>query len=470
MSLPTSLVKDLELGLTEEGNRISATFLNEFNSGRNRSATSVDSASSQFSTCSTCETDTSVGKPQKTGRVQSLLSAITRVQVPLNTSASHVLPTKAGPQRLRNFRWIIFTTYRRLFTLAFLANIGFLMGLAARHRLDYANTATAASVNLVVSVLMRQEHVINILFWLSSGLPIWLPLWLRCRFAKIYCYGGLHSGCGITAAAWYVAFTTCLTQAALRDSGLWPATGIAYAVLVLLVLIVGVAHPTLRMKMHDRFEMVHRFAGWIVIAVYWAQIMLLVHQQTRASQRAISFGRALIDTPAFWCVCILTGCLFYPWIRLRKRTVFVEKLSHHAARLHFNHARVGRGIGVRLSTNPLIESHAFATIPISQSAGKGFSVVISNAGDWTRAMIRDPQQRTKIWMKGAPVYGVLRTALIFKRTVIVATGSGIGPCLSLLSGNDNIDCRVVWSTKAPMATYGKLYTSNTTRCHFDAVP
>ncbi|KAL9086725.1 MAG: hypothetical protein Q9159_004020 [Coniocarpon cinnabarinum] len=115
--------------------------------------------------------------------------------------------------------------------------------------------------------------------------------------------------------------------------------------------------------------------------------------------------------------------------------------------------RYRRCIGVRLSTRPLLESHAFATIPAERSE-RGFSCVISNAGDWTKGIIREPGERTKIWMKGAPVYGVLRTALIFKRTVIVATGSGIGPCLSLLNDNDDIDCRILWSTKAPVATYG----------------
>lgn len=385
---------------------------------------------------------------------KAVISSIQRIHVPQETGKPHVLPSKAGSKLVRNLRWLVFSTYRRLFTLAFIANVATLVGLAASDRLDFVNTATAASINLVVSLLMRQEHVINTLFLLSSCLPTWLPLWLRCRVAKIYAYGGLHSGCGVAAAAWYVALTGFLTQTALDNSKLWPAAGLAYGLLVLLFIIIGFAHPSVRNKMHDNFEMTHRFAGWVIVAIYWTQIVLLVRYQSMTSPVHTSFGKLLVNTPSFWCLCIITGQIFYPWIRLRRRTVYVEKLSNHAARLHFTHTNVDRCIGIRLSTNPLFESHSFATIPAARP-DKGFSCVISHAGDWTRGIIREPGARTQIWTKGAPTYGVLRSALIFKRTVLVATGSGIGPLLSLLNDNQNVDCRVLWSTKDPLATYGE---------------
>ena len=383
----------------------------------------------------------------------AFITGIQSINVPPPQATLYPLPEKSEPRLLRNVRWLIFTAYRCLFTIAFVTNAAALVALSAADRLTFSTTATAASVNLVVSVLMRQEHVINLLFLLSSCLPLWLPLWLRCRVAKIYCYGGLHSGCGVAAAVWYIAFTAYLTQETVRAPAFWPATGMAFAVLAFLIIIVGFAHPTLRMKMHDNFEASHRFAGWLVVALYWAQTMILVDRQHVLSQGTKSFRDVLVNTPSFWCVCIITACLFYPWIRLRKRTVYVEKLSNHAARLHFTHTQLDRCLGVRLSTNPLFESHAFATIPAADPR-KGFSCVISHAGDWTRRIIREPGLRTKIWMKGAPTYGVLRTALIFKRTVLVATGSGIGPCLSLLNANEGIDCRVLWSTKSPRTTYG----------------
>lgn len=164
-----------------------------------------------------------------------------------------------------------------------------------------------------------------------------------------------------------------------------------------------------------------------------------------------SVGILLVKTPAIWCLVVIMACIFYPWIRLRHRNVVVEKLSDHAARLHFDYTELDRCMGVRLATYPLCEAHSFATIPVP---GRGFYCLVSNAGDWTKRMIQESGGRTKIWVKGAPVYGVLRVAMAFKRTVLVGTGSGIGPLLSLLNDNAGLDCRVLWSTRAPGKTYG----------------
>jgi len=43
---------------------------------------------------------------------------------------------------------------------------------------------------------------------------------------------------------------------------------------------------------------------------------------------------------------------------------------------------------------------------------------------------------------------------MFKPVLIVATGSGIGPCLGLFNGIPNLPCRILWSAKSPEETYG----------------
>ncbi|KAK9492801.1 hypothetical protein V1508DRAFT_439479 [Lipomyces doorenjongii] len=65
-------------------------------------------------------------------------------------------------------------------------------------------------------------------------------------------------------------------------------------------------------------------------------------------------------------------------------------------------------------------------------------------------------------------YGVLRIATIFNRIVVVATGSGIGPCLSLLSPYE-IPCRILWSTRDPITTYGQVIIDEVYRVDPDAV-
>lgn len=413
------------------------------------------------------------------------------------------LISKHNPRWYRFLRWTVFSTYRRLFAFCLAANVIALIALGATSNLTSRHCASAAAVNLLVAILARQEHVVNTLFRVSSAIPPTWPLWFRRRVAKIYCYGGWHSGCSIAAFVWYSAFVGFATRDYCNGkTSLLPTVILAYVLIVVLTLIIGFAHPYLRMRMHDYFELTHRFAGYTAIGIFWAQVVLLAHV-TRPSR--VSLGQALVRTPAFWCLSVITLCIVYPWIRLRKRLVRFEYLSAHAVRLHFTHARLDYCIGVRLTTNPLFETHSFATIPNKIGEEKGFSVIISKAGDWTSNLIQASKPvNTKtvskaiesagaatvpsathptdtsidlaqtntdrighIYTKGAPIYGVLRIAAIFRKPVIVTTGSGIGPCMSLLNGRPHHgskwQCRILWATKSPVDTYGQALVNDVRR-------
>jgi len=98
----------------------------------------------------------------------------------------------------------------------------------------------------------------------------------------------------------------------------------------------------------------------------------------------------------------------------------------------------------------LVEWHAFATI--AKPGEKGFSVVVSKAGDWTTRQIKTAP--TKMWVKGVPTCGALRICPLFRSIVLVATGSGIGPCLPVLMAK-KMNVRVFWSTPNPEKTFGQ---------------
>ena len=42
---------------------------------------------------------------------------------------------------------------------------------------------------------------------------------------------------------------------------------------------------------------------------------------------------------------------------------------------------------------------------------------------------------------------------LFRRIVLIATGSGIGPCLSVLKAGQ-VECRLLWSARTPAKTFG----------------
>lgn len=104
---------------------------------------------------------------------------------------------------------------------------------------------------------------------------------------------------------------------------------------------------------------------------------------------------------------------------------------------------------VRISNSPLMEWHGFACIPVPKE--KGFSLVVSKAGDWTNDKIMNPP--SKLWVRGVPCYGVLRITPLFRRVVFVATGSGIGPCAPCIL-EQRRPIKLLWTSPNVRQTFG----------------
>ncbi|KAG6854584.1 hypothetical protein C0991_004920 [Blastosporella zonata] len=156
--------------------------------------------------------------------------------------------------------------------------------------------------------------------------------------------------------------------------------------------------------------------------------------------------------------------LILPWLKLKKVPVRCEKLSNHAVRMYFDYATPGSGSFVRLSDSPMTEWHGFATMP--EPGKTGFSLVVSRAGDWTNKMIAKPP--THIWKRGVPTYGVMKIAPMFRRLVVVATGSGIGPCTAAIM-EKKIPIRVLWTAPSVRETFGDKLVDSILEANPDAV-
>lgn len=103
-------------------------------------------------------------------------------------------------RRLAWLRYIGLNIYRRLFSLVFVANlIAFIWILSTSHARALNGVMNATAANLLALGLARQPLVVNALFYTFASLPRSAPLRLRRLAAKIYCYGGVHSGCGVAA-------------------------------------------------------------------------------------------------------------------------------------------------------------------------------------------------------------------------------------------------------------------------------
>ena len=365
-----------------------------------------------------------------------------------------VMPQKRGIHKVRALRFRFFDIYRRLFSLVFIANLGGLIALLINHNtlgvIKLSDIATATAANITVAILMRQEYVINSLFAIFCSVPTWMPLFIRRQCAKIYHIGGLHSGCAVAATVWFLIYTIVATNDVfLNMDELRINLAILLLTYILIALLIGIlimAHPKVRQRTHNSFERIHRFAGWSALAIFWIQSIL----STEESRGDTPLGVALSQSPPFWLLLIATASIILPWLRLRKVSVESEVLSKHAIRLHFDYTTPAIGTGVRISERPLVEWHAFATI--TRPGRTGFSIVVSNAGDWTKRQIE--RAPTKLWVRGAPAAGVLSIVPLFKRVVLVATGSGIGPCLPVIMAK-KVPFRIFWSTPNPEENFGK---------------
>lgn len=425
------------------------------------------------------------------------------------TTISELRPLPAenkSSRPYRQVRHVYFTVYHRLFAIVLTSNIIGLIVLETRpHELEQSLKviSTASSANFCLAILARQDYIINALFDLYVLIPKSAPLALRRRVAKVYEFGGIHSGAACCATLWFLRLVILLT-ATFQDGPMgrnFAALALAWVGLALFVGIIVFAHPRLRSKQHDFFERTHRFAGWTANGLFWTLLVLASRALAHRDDDARATAQVLISLPSFWLLTLNTVHTLIPWFRLRKLPATAEGLSKNAVRLHLK-ANVKPFYTIRLSDRPLTEWHSLCVLssapepqvltengplrpflqiqanstphsacfpdtnPINGSTN---SVIIARAGDWTSSVIASP--KPYYWTRGLPTRGVLYMSLLFKRVVVVTTGSGIGPCLNLLSMKPETRpaCRVLWSTPAPVENYGDGIIGEVKECDPDAL-
>ncbi|KAF3033163.1 hypothetical protein E8E11_001898 [Didymella keratinophila] len=422
------------------------------------------------------------------------------------------LPSKRYHPIIRNLRYSLFAVYQRLFACIFLLNLAAVLILLHLCSWRYSkafqlnNLATFASSNFLLAILLRQDWLINLLFRTAWLIPWSLPLRVRCIIGRVYCYGGIHSGAAVAGTVWWIAFTCVLSWEGVTLGHYTPLLLVLTLVISsLLITIVLLSLPRVRARHHDVWELSHRFLGWFSIVLFWAQILLLTcHTSSLLPEH--SFVELIVRSPTFWNLIAITALLIYPWLLLRRWTFAATLLSDHALQLSFPN-KVHKYSCLVLSDSPLREWHPFATFPSplpgsSSLSGEGKgemgnSLVVSAAGDWTKSLIATVREKSRkqreepaikrlsedenarrhdfsircdgrndssrhdtvamrFYVKSHPRAGVLSLSCLYKRVLILTTGSGIGPCLSSLLDRPSAQvARLVWSTRSPLQTYGQ---------------
>lgn len=362
----------------------------------------------------------------------------------------------------------LFSHYNRLVMLVLACNVAVLgYGLEigqwwSSAGVDLPVLSGLVMANLSLAILIRQQYVINLLFWLATRAPTCWPLAIRRSLAKVYHFGGLHSGGAMAAIAWFALLFGSMIWQRYAGPGDVSLTllGLNAGLLGLMLLVAIMAMPAIRARFHNAFERTHRFAGWAALLLFWVI--------TAVSARKQNPTATLIDilprTVSFWVLLLVTLSVALPWLRLRKVPVSLVRTSSHAVIARFAHHTPFAGSATAISRSPLWEWHSFANIPAPGE--EGFRLIISRAGDWTGAFIE--QAPTHVWIKGISTAGVAHIETLFKSVVYIATGSGIGPVLPHLLARQ-VPIRLIWSTRSPRTTYGDALVDEILQAQPDAL-
>lgn len=325
----------------------------------------------------------------------------------MKEATSTVIEKKSPPQPSK---WVdilvhrVLIVYRRLFSFVWIVNIAVLLVLLLIPTIDRIWISQIALINLTIAVVIRQDFVVNLIYVTCCSAPKTWPLFIRKRLASVYHLGGVHSGCASATVCWYAGFFAYnLRGVIIAHDGSAPsvATLVLSAVALLMLVVTAVtAHPSLRKHYHNKFEAIHRFFGWTILALVWVQTILTIRDTHDARD---SLGMAVVKSPSLWLLIVTTVSIATSWAFLKKVPVGAQRLSDHAVQLHFQYTRPVKGGFVRVSERPLVEWHSFATIPAPHNKSydeKIFSLIVSRAGDWTSRQISKPP--TQLWIRGVP--------------------------------------------------------------------
>ncbi|OAK94025.1 hypothetical protein IQ06DRAFT_353818 [Phaeosphaeriaceae sp. SRC1lsM3a] len=369
-------------------------------------------------------------------------------------------PTTCPAQQLKSrpswarfcLHWL--TPYRILIAVTFAAN-AIVGGFISRTKPSSGQLLTATATNLLVSVLVRQEDLLNVSFGLIAKIPSTLPLSIRKVIADFHHYGGVHIGCAVSSLLWYCLFIVVNTRDCIRISKAgsmtkwhWIDIATCYIFLLSLLVICLIAIPRLRERLHNSFERSHRFGGWFALALLWTN--------TGIRTQLDSPSKPLYTSPSLWLLAATTFLIILPWLRMYRVPIRATPISSRDIKLTFPFANMPYTSTARFSLSPLLEWHAFATVP----SRDGFSadIIISAAGDWTKDVIAHPP--THMYIRTPPTANFLTFTPLFNSVLLVATGAGIGPMLSLFSSpaiarmkEEGKTVRVMWCAYEPYAPH-----------------
>jgi len=305
--------------------------------------------------------------------------------------------------------------------------------------------------NLLITVLIRNELVLHVLFYIvvHTSKRIQRPKVKRFINRLLHANGDLH----ISSAFWSVIWFWIVIATQVIEAGAGAPIAFSLLLVVLLMIIVATAHPEIRRKNHDLFERVHRYVGWTSLGIFLIFLFLNRHYKNGDD----NFWKIIYD-PNLIMFEIILIFIIYPWTTVRKlrrgKEFEIEVQTNGIVKLTLPGDPLS-GSFVRVSLNGN-EWHAFAAAVRDRENHK-FNVIIAPVGDWTislrdRCVSGEPPSH--LLLRKQFGVGFMRSIHGYTRVLCVCTGGGVAPVLSNLNSPKEDRVHILWVAKNFRATYG----------------
>lgn len=315
--------------------------------------------------------------------------------------------------------------------------------------------------NILVAVLVRNELILHVLYRLAVWISVKIP-YLKYYFnSSVHYIGGVHASCATWGFLWLIIDE--LRQLGDPSDPLSTATSsdpisitTSSILLTLLFIIILTALPPLRHKLHDTFEISHRYLGW-------ACLSLLVLHQARF-QFMITLNQAyppetLLTNPVLLMIALMIFSVFLPWVTLERFEDYTIDCPSPGVLVLTIPGMADVGTFARISIDG-IEWHSFSVAGVyfdQQTHESRLRLVIGAAGDWTKSLIDRIHKNNLpkcIWIRRVKPPGFMFSINAYSRVLIITTGAGIAPALPYLASKGHKVC-LLWIGNDHRETYGE---------------
>jgi hypothetical protein len=301
-------------------------------------------------------------------------------------------------------------------------------------------SAFFATANILIAVLVRNEIFLNVLYrvLVKACRPLHVPVAVKNSVTLgLLHIGGIHAGCATASLIWLaVGLFHLLSESSANKY--WAFLSLSVSIIILLAAMCIMALPMIRDRNHDLFEYIHRFFGWSALLMLWADVLLTISLLPQTVEAGLLLSA--IRSMNFWLTALITALILSPWLTVRKVRVQAQVSSQAVIEVTFPGVSAPGMFG-RISRHALADWHAFALVSGEQRA-VSHMMVISGVGDFTKGLIATPP--AALYVRKIKFPGLPYCVPMYRRSIIIATGAGMAPYLSLLLVLPHGSHQLIW--------------------------